>query len=113
MDWPRNWEGSIWNFYQFFVTRKMTGDPRQSMAAGKVFGKDQALNRVEVLKAATIHGAEMMLREKDLGTLEPGKLADFIVIDKDYFTIPEDQIHTIKTLLTVVGGKTVYKDSNF
>ncbi|MBI1955987.1 MAG: amidohydrolase family protein [Acidobacteria bacterium] len=113
MDWPRNWEGSIWNFYQFFVTRKMTGDPRQSMAAGKVFGKNQALDRVEVLQAATIYGAEMMLREKDLGTLEPGKLADFIVIDKDYFTIPEDQIGTIDNLLTAVGGKVRYKSSRF
>ena len=113
MDWPRDWEGSNWRFYQFFVTRKMSGDPRQSMAAGKVFGKDQALSRVEVLKAATIHGAEMMLREKDLGTLEPSKLADFIVIDKDYFTIPEDQIGTIDNLLTAVGGKVLYKSSRF
>ncbi|MBI3896370.1 MAG: amidohydrolase family protein [Acidobacteria bacterium] len=113
MDWPRDWEGSIWKFIQFFITRKMTGAPRQSMAAGKVFGKDQALSRVEVLKAATIHGAEMMLREKDLGTLEPGKLADFIVIDKDYFTIPEDQIGTIDNLLTAVGGKILYKSSRF
>ncbi len=113
MDWPRDWEGSMWNYYQFFVTRKMTGDSRKSMTAGKVFLKGQALDRVEVLKAATIHGAEMMLREKDLGTLEPGKLADFIVIDQDYFTIPEDQIGTIETLLTAVGGVVLYKSNHF
>ncbi|MBI4459893.1 MAG: amidohydrolase family protein [Acidobacteria bacterium] len=113
MDWPRDWEGSVWKFMQFFVTRKMTGDPRQSMAAGRVFQKDQGISRVEALKAATIHGAEMMLREKDLGTLEPGKLADFIIIDKDYFTIPEEQIGKIENLLTAVGGKVLYKNSRF
>jgi len=113
MDWPRDWEGSLWNYYQFFLTRKMTGDSRQDMAAGRVFSKDQALDRVEVLKAATIYGAELMLREKDLGTLEPGKLADFIIIDKDYFTIAEDQIGTIETLLTAVGGEILYQSDRF
>lgn len=42
-----------------------------------------------------------------------GRRADFIVIDKDFFTIPEDQIHPIKILLTAVGGKTVYRDPNY
>ncbi|MBI4463367.1 MAG: amidohydrolase family protein, partial [Acidobacteria bacterium] len=113
MDWPRDWEGSMWNYYQFFATRKMTGDPSHGMTAGMVFLKTQALDRVEVLKAATVYGAELMLREKDLGTLESGKLADFIVIDKDYFTIPEDQIGTIETVLTAVGGKVLYKSDHF
>jgi len=68
---------------------------------------------VSAMKAATIWGAEQVLREDHIGLLEVGKLADFIVIDKDYFTIPEDQIGTIKTLLTAVGGKTVYRASNY
>ena len=61
------------------------------------------------MKAATIWGAEQAMNEENIGSLELGKLADFIVIDKDYFAIPADQIGTIKTLLTAVGGKTVYK----
>ena len=109
MDWPKDWQGSIWNYYQFFVTRKMTGEPPQ-MTAGMTFLKDQeSIDRVTVLKGATIQGAERLLREKELGSLEPGKLADFIVIDKDYFAVPDDQIHTIKTLLTAVGGTILYK----
>ena len=42
-----------------------------------------------------------------MGTLEAGKLADFIVLNKDYFTIPQDQIPTVYPLMTVMGGKTI------
>ena len=46
-----------------------------------------------------------------LGSLEPGKYADFIVLNKDLLTIPEDQIPTTQVLMTVVGGKTVHLTS--
>ncbi len=48
-------------------------------------------------------------REDKLGSIETGKLADLIVIDRDYMTIPEDEIHEINVLLTMVGGKVVYE----
>jgi len=48
-----------------------------------------------------------------LGSLEPDKLADYIVIDKDYFTIPESEIKNIKTLMTVVGGQKKYRAPSF
>ena len=106
MDYPPQWDGNIWGYIEFFVTRRMPTD-------GIVYNAAERMDRDTLMKAATIWGAEQVLNEKNIGSLEVGKMADFIVLDKDYFTIPEDQIHTIRTLLTVVGGKTVYRDPGF
>ena len=46
-------------------------------------------------------------------TLEPGKYADFVVLDKDILTVPEDQIPGIRVLMTNVGGKLVHLHSSF
>ena len=43
-----------------------------------------------------------------LGTLEPGKLADFIVLDRDFLTIPENDIPNVRVLMTAVGGKVIH-----
>ena len=51
----------------------------------------------------------MNFNEKTVGSLEPGKLADLVVLDRDYLTCPEDEIRQIKVLRTMVGGKTVYE----
>ena len=65
------------------------------------------------MKMMTSWPAEFVLREKQIGTLEPGKLADFLVLNKDYFTIPEDEIPGIFPLMTVVGGKIQVLRSEF
>jgi predicted amidohydrolase YtcJ len=45
------------------------------------------------------------MREEDrLGTIEPGKLADLVVLNQDYFTVPDERLKTITSVLTVVGG---------
>jgi len=71
------------------------------------------VDRTTLLKSATLWGAEALFKDKDIGSLEPGKLADFAILDKDYFAIPLDEIHTINTLMTVVGGKAAWKSPNF
>ena len=72
---------------------------------GKVYAADQRVDRQQALKIATYQGAYYLLRENVLGSLEPGKWADFSVLDRDYLTIPEDDIQNIKVLMTATGGK--------
>jgi len=72
---------------------------------GKVVLPEQAIDRVTVLKMWTKWAAEYVQKENDLGSLELGKLADFVVLDKDYLTIPIDQIPEITPQMTVVGGQ--------
>ena len=69
---------------------------------------DQALTRAEALHSFTLGAAFAAHQEDRLGSLEPGKWADFIVIDRDYFEIPADQIDDIVVLETWVGGERVY-----
>jgi predicted amidohydrolase YtcJ len=77
--------------------------------SGKVIGQRQAIDRVLALKMATAWNAGYVLREKLLGSLESGKFADLIVLDKDYLAMPENEIGQIKVLLTMVGGKIVWQ----
>jgi len=79
---------------------------------GRVYGPRERTGRIVQLKAHTRWGAYYMLKENELGTLEPGKFADLIVLDKDFLTIPEDQIPQIRVLMTLVGGKTVHLASD-
>ena len=65
-------------------------------------------SRVEALWMYTINGAWMSFDEADRGSLEPNKLADLAVLDRDYMTIPVEDVGNIQSLLTVVGGKVVY-----
>ena len=69
---------------------------------------DQALTRAEALHSFTLAAAYAARQEDRLGSLEPGKWADFIIIDRDYFTVPEDQIDDIRVLETWIAGEKVY-----
>jgi predicted amidohydrolase YtcJ len=73
-----------------------------------VLNPEQRISRMEALKLWTWNGAYLMFAENDRGSIEPGKLADFVVLSKDYETCPEDEIKDIEALRTVVGGKIVY-----
>lgn len=75
---------------------------------GQRYGADQAIGREEALRQHTISGAYASFEEADKGTLEPGKLADMVVLDRDYMTIPEHDIRNIQVLRTIVGGRTVF-----
>ena len=72
---------------------------------GKVYAPNQRISREQALKMATIWGAYYVLKENVLGSLEPGKFADFLVLDRDYLRVPEEEIPKIRILMTAVGGK--------
>jgi len=70
---------------------------------------EQAMTREEALRAATMGGAYAMFAENILGSIEKGKLADFVVIPVDYMTIPAEDIWKIEPEMTVIGGEVVYR----
>lgn len=83
-----------------FITRKDK--------EGHVWGPKNAVDRKTALLMATRWAAEYVLREKTLGSLEAGKWADLVILDRDYFTVPDDDIANVRSIFTMVGGKVVY-----
>ena len=75
---------------------------------GKVTAPQQAVSREAMLKSATVFGAYGSMKEDVLGSIEAGKIADLIVLDRDYLTIPVEDILKIRVLATFLGGKTVH-----
>jgi cytosine/adenosine deaminase-related metal-dependent hydrolase len=69
---------------------------------------DQQLTRQEALRLFTRGNSWFLRLEDKIGSIEPAKLADLVVLDRDYFMVPEVQIKQIRSILTVVGGKIVH-----
>ena len=83
----------------FAVTGKMVG--------GRQVNR-QVISREEALIAHTRSNSFFMFQEGNLGSLAPGRYADLLVLDRDYMTVPADEIKDLKPLVTMVGGKIVY-----
>ena len=66
------------------------------------------MSREDALIAHTRSNAYLMFKEKDLGSLEIGKWADMIVLDRDYLTVPVDEIREITPVQTILGGRLVF-----
>ena len=84
----------------YAVTGKMVG-------GAKVL--NQTISREDALIAHTRKNAYLIFQENNLGSIQPGKLADLLVLDHDYLTVPADQIKDIKPSMTMVGGRIVYE----
>ena len=69
----------------------------------------QTLTREEALIAHTRSNASIVFQESNLGSIQSGKYADLLVLDRDYMTVPADQIKDIKPVITMVGGRIVYE----
>jgi predicted amidohydrolase YtcJ len=85
----------------FAVTGKM---------AGGALVNRQSISREDALIAHTRKNAYFVFQENNLGSLQPGKLADLVVLNRDYLTVPADEIRNIKPVMTMVGGRFVYDD---
>jgi hypothetical protein len=68
----------------------------------------QQITRQEVLKLYTANNGWFLREEDQIGTIEPGKLADLVVLSDDYFTVPDERVKKIRSVLTVVGGTIVH-----
>lgn len=77
--------------------------------AGTAVRPEQKIGREEALKSYTINGAYMTRDEKIKGSIEPGKLADMVVIDRDYLTCPENEIRNIEPVSVYIAGKEVWR----
>ncbi|MBT6036869.1 MAG: amidohydrolase [Kordiimonadaceae bacterium] len=82
---------------------------RLDATTGAVSSPNQKISRIDALKAATINGAYLSFEENIKGSIEIGKLADLVVLSKDYMTTPAEDIRNIGVLMTIVGGKVVYE----
>lgn len=97
-----------WHGVQTAVTRQT----REGEPAGG-FVPLQRLSVEDTIRAYTLGAAFSGRREKTEGSLEPGKLADFIVLDRDLFKIEPSEISKTEVLLTAVGGKVVYESPDW
>jgi predicted amidohydrolase YtcJ len=79
--------------------------------SGVVYGADEAVPMIQALRAYTYNGAYLTREERLKGTLEPGKLADVIVLSDDLLTILPERMLQTKVDLTVLGGRVVYERS--
>jgi predicted amidohydrolase YtcJ len=70
---------------------------------------EEALTRAQAIRCYTINNARLMFLEDRIGSLEPGKQADFVVIDRDLLACPEDAIGETQVLSTYLDGKRIFK----
>ena len=76
---------------------------------GEAIRTEQIIDRAEAIRLYTINNAWLTFEEKEKGSLEAGKLADFIVIDRNILECPVDEVKEIQVKETWLGGKRVFK----
>src|SRR4051812_10289310 len=98
--------------YNPFVSLKWMTDGR-TVDGMPTRGASELISREEALRLYTQGSAWFTFDDDQRGTLQPGRLADLAVLDKDYLTVPNEELGTLTSLLTMVGGRVVYADGPF
>lgn len=80
----------------------------KSVSGSEILAKDNRLSREEALRLYTVGAAWFEHQENEKGRIAPGNLADFALLSADYFSVPEDEIRNITSVLTVVDGRVVF-----
>jgi hypothetical protein len=102
-DWDNVPEPDPWFALEGIITRQYPGKPEYGQ-----LNPDERLDVETAIEIFTRNGAVALEKEDETGTIEPGKSADFIVINQNLLEIPPQKIHDTKVLQTVLQGKTVY-----
>jgi hypothetical protein len=102
-DFPVENINPLYTFYAATERKDLKGFPADG------FQPENALNRVEALRGMTIWAAKANFEEKEKGSIEPGKFADFVILDQDIMKIKGNQLPKVKVLKTYVNGEKVYE----
>lgn len=102
-DFPLGNINPIYTFYAAVVRKDLQGYP------AKGYQTDNALTREQALKGMTIWAAKANFEENEKGSLEPGKFADFVILNQDLMTVEDNKIPQTKVLATYIAGENVFK----
>jgi predicted amidohydrolase YtcJ len=80
---------------------------------GEAWHREELVDLQTVLAGYTINGAFVNFQEKEVGSIEVGKAADLIVIDRNLFALPNSELHKARVLLTILQGKEIYREAAF
>ena len=101
--------GNSDGFGDYWPITGIAGCVTRRSSSGDYLCKDQAISVMDAIRAYTVNGAYLEGTEDEKGSLEPGKLADMAVLDRDILTIDPLDIINTKVLMTIVGGEVVYE----
>ncbi|MFL2604211.1 MAG: amidohydrolase [Flavobacteriaceae bacterium] len=105
-DFPVEKINPLYTFYSAVARKDVDGNP------SKGFLKENALTRVEALKGMTIWAAYSNFEDSFKGSIEIGKLADFVILTNDIMEVPEEEIKNVSVVATIVNGSIVFQKIN-
>jgi predicted amidohydrolase YtcJ len=102
-DFPVENINPMYTFYAATERKDLNGSPARG------FQMENALSRVEALRGMTTWAAKANFEEKEKGSIEPGKYADFVIMDKDIMKVKGNELPNIKVIKTYINGVKVYE----